>query len=190
MQNDGMRLQEGANINKSLLALGNCINLLHTNSIKGTTSHIPFRDSKLTRLLKDSLGGNCRTLMIANVSPCLKHIEETLSTLTYANRTKDLKTKLVKNIQMKQLGTAEYQAKVQGLQDEIKELKREVIKRDLCLIKEPVQQYFSQKEDKACMDSFRTKIFQHFQAEFRLMQEIGQLQVQEQTSQLEFEQSK
>lgn len=98
MHNNGVRLQEGAMINKSLLALGQCINLLHNNSIKGTNSHIPYRDSKLTRLLKDSLGGSCSTLMIANASPCLKHIEETLNTLNYANRTKELKTKNVKNM--------------------------------------------------------------------------------------------
>jgi len=62
---------EGANINKSLLALGNCINILAENSKKGMNSsgaHIPYRDSKLTRILKDSLGGNAKTLMIACVS--------------------------------------------------------------------------------------------------------------------------
>ena len=64
---------EGANINKSLLALGNCINILADNSKKGINgsnalTHIPYRDSKLTRILKDSLGGNAKTLMIACVS--------------------------------------------------------------------------------------------------------------------------
>ena len=59
------RLNEGANINRSLLALANCINALASD--RG--GHVPYRDSKLTRLLKDSLGGNCRTMMIANVSP-------------------------------------------------------------------------------------------------------------------------
>jgi len=88
---------EGANINKSLLALGNCINMLYENSSKGQQNHVPFRDSKLTRLLKDSLGGNCRTVMIANISPCSSHFEDTQNTLKYANRTKDLKTKVTKN---------------------------------------------------------------------------------------------
>lgn len=68
-QNRGIRLVEGAMINKSLLSLGNCINALVENMEKGTENHIPYRDSKLTRLLKDSLGGNSRTVMIANVSP-------------------------------------------------------------------------------------------------------------------------
>jgi len=58
-------MQEGANINKSLLALGNCINML---SEKHQGSHVPYRDSKLTRLLKDSLGGNTITIMLACVS--------------------------------------------------------------------------------------------------------------------------
>jgi kinesin family protein 18/19 len=61
------RLVEGQNINRSLLALGNCINAL-ADKIK-KVAHVPYRDSKLTRLLKDSLGGNCLTTMIANVSP-------------------------------------------------------------------------------------------------------------------------
>ena len=65
--NKGQRLTEGANINRSLLALGNCINALADKTKKA--SHVPYRDSKLTRLLKDSLGGNCLTTMITNVSP-------------------------------------------------------------------------------------------------------------------------
>ena len=88
-----MRMKEGAMINKSLLALSNCINMLYENSKNQQTNHIPFRDSKLTRLLKDSLGGNSRTIMIANISPCGCHFENTLNTLKYASRTKDLKTK-------------------------------------------------------------------------------------------------
>lgn len=55
-------------------------------------AHIPYRDSKLTRLLKDSLGGNCRTVMIANVSPSSKSYDDTLNTLKYANRAKEIKS--------------------------------------------------------------------------------------------------
>ena len=83
---------EGANINKSLLALGNCINMLHENNSKGQANYIPFRDSKLTRLLKDSLGGNCRTVMIANIAPSSMNYEDTHNTLKYANRAKNIKT--------------------------------------------------------------------------------------------------
>ena len=77
--NKGMRLTEGANINRSLLALGNCINALADRAKKA--SHVPYRDSKLTRLLKDSLGGNCLTTMIANVSPSFDQFDETLNSL-------------------------------------------------------------------------------------------------------------
>lgn len=66
-ENRGIRLREGAKINQSLLALANCINALGDNKKKGF--FVPYRDSKLTRMLKDSLGGNCKTVMIANVSP-------------------------------------------------------------------------------------------------------------------------
>lgn len=66
-ENRGIRLREGAKINRSLLALANCINALGDKAKKGF--FVPYRDSKLTRLLKDSLGGNCKTVMIANISP-------------------------------------------------------------------------------------------------------------------------
>lgn len=91
-KNQGERLVEGANINKSLLALGNCINAL--GEARAKPGHIPYRNSKLTRLLKDSLGGNCRTVMIANVSPSAAHYEDTLNTLKYANRAKEIKMRV------------------------------------------------------------------------------------------------
>ncbi|MEQ2167536.1 Kinesin-like protein kif18a, partial [Goodea atripinnis] len=89
----GARLREGANINRSLLALGNVINALADP--KSKKAHIPYRDSKLTRLLKDSLGGNCRTVMIANVSPSSKSYDDTQNTLKYANRAKEIKSSLI-----------------------------------------------------------------------------------------------
>ncbi|XP_020488182.2 kinesin-like protein KIF18A [Labrus bergylta] len=92
----GARLREGANINRSLLALGNVINALADPKSKKT--HIPYRDSKLTRLLKDSLGGNCRTVMIANVSPSSKSYDDTCNTLKYANRAKEIKSSLKSNV--------------------------------------------------------------------------------------------
>uniref|UniRef100_A0AAY4BVE3 Kinesin-like protein n=1 Tax=Denticeps clupeoides TaxID=299321 RepID=A0AAY4BVE3_9TELE len=87
---NGPRFREGANINRSLLALGNVINTLADP--KSKKAHVPYRDSKLTRLLKDSLGGNCRTVMIANISPSSGSYEDTLNTLKYANRAKEIKT--------------------------------------------------------------------------------------------------
>lgn len=93
-RNRGERLFEGANINKSLLALGNCINALCDPR---RHNHVPYRDSKLTRLLKFSLGGNCKTVMIVCVSPSSRHYDETLNTLKYADRAKKIKTKVIRN---------------------------------------------------------------------------------------------
>ena len=97
-KNKGMRLIEGANINKSLLTLGNCINALCESNIKGTKPHVPYRDSKLTRLLKDSLGGNSRTVMIANISPFIYNFDDTYNTLNYADRAKHIKTRVKANV--------------------------------------------------------------------------------------------
>ncbi|XP_072475380.1 kinesin-like protein KIF18A [Notamacropus eugenii] len=92
----GSRFREGANINQSLLALGNVINALADGKKKN--QHIPYRNSKLTRLLKDSLGGNCQTIMIAAVSPSSVFYEDTYNTLKYANRAKDIKSSLKSNV--------------------------------------------------------------------------------------------
>ena len=94
-KNKGDRLIEGANINRSLLALGNCINALCDPKKRG---HVPYRDSKLTRLLKQSLGGNCKTVMIVCVSPASTHYDETYNTLQYADRAKEIKTKAIRNV--------------------------------------------------------------------------------------------
>lgn len=94
-QNRGDRLLEGANINKSLLALGSCINALCDPRKK---NHVPYRNSKLTRLLKFSLGGNCKTVMIVCVSPSSAHFDETQNTLRYANRAKNIQTKITRNV--------------------------------------------------------------------------------------------
>lgn len=94
-KNRGERLLEGANINKSLLALGSCINALCDPRKK---NHVPYRNSKLTRLLKFSLGGNCKTVMIVCVSPSSAHFDETQNTLRYANRAKNIQTKVTRNV--------------------------------------------------------------------------------------------
>ena len=81
-----MRLKEATRINLSLSALGNVISAL----VDGRSTHIPYRDSKLTFLLQDSLGGNTKTVMIAAVSPAAYNYDETLSTLRYASRAKSI----------------------------------------------------------------------------------------------------
>lgn len=92
-KNMGERMVEGANINKSLLALGSCINALCESG--GRKTHVPYRNSKLTRLLKFSLGGNCKTVMIVCVAPASNHFDDTHNTLVYAERAKKIKTKVV-----------------------------------------------------------------------------------------------
>lgn len=88
--------REGGNINKSLLALGNCINALADP--KQCNKHIPYRNSKLTRLLRDSLGGKCRTAMIATVCQQPNHYDDTQNTLIYASRAKCIKLKPGRNV--------------------------------------------------------------------------------------------
>jgi len=84
----GATLKEGININKSLLVLGNVI-----SALSDKTAFVPYRDSKLTRILQDSLGGNSRTSMIACVSPAESNFDETLNTLNYASRARKIQNK-------------------------------------------------------------------------------------------------
>lgn len=94
----GDRIKEGISINGGLLALGNVISALGDPSRartlgQGANIHIPYRDSKLTRLLQDSLGGNAHTLMIACVSPAEWNLSETVNTLKYANRARNIRNR-------------------------------------------------------------------------------------------------
>lgn len=84
----GRRLEESKKINQSLSALGNVIAAL-TDVRKRT--HIPYRDSKITRILEDSLGGNCKTTMFAMITPAFESYQESLSTLKFANRAKHIR---------------------------------------------------------------------------------------------------
>ncbi|EGX48516.1 hypothetical protein AOL_s00080g145 [Orbilia oligospora ATCC 24927] len=120
-KNRGDRLLEGANINRSLLALGNCINALCDPAKK---NHIPYRDSKLTRLLKFSLGGNCKTVMIVCVSPSSQHYDETHNTLKYADRAKKIKTKVSRNMINVNRHVSQYVKAIYDLQQEVADLKQ------------------------------------------------------------------
>ncbi|XP_059215784.1 kinesin-like protein KIF18A [Centropristis striata] len=120
----GARLREGANINRSLLALGNVINALADPKSKKT--HIPYRDSKLTRLLKDSLGGNCRTVMIANVGPSSKSYDDTHNTLKYANRAKEIKSSLKSNVVSLDSHIGQYAVICEKQRQEILQLKKKL----------------------------------------------------------------
>lgn len=108
---------EGANINKSLLALGNCINILSDKAKAG--SFVPYRDSKLTRLLKDSLGGNTKTIMISCISPASIAYEETINTLKYASRARNIKRKPVRNVKEVEMHVSRYKEIIDSLRGEI-----------------------------------------------------------------------
>ncbi|POM64104.1 Kinesin-like protein [Phytophthora palmivora] len=107
----GDRLQEANKINLSLSALGNVISAL----VDGKSKHIPYRDSKLTRLLQDSLGGNTKTVMIANCGPADYNYEETLTTLRYASRAKNIKNKPKINEDPKDAMIREFQEEIEAL---------------------------------------------------------------------------
>lgn len=120
----GERLREGANINRSLLALINVLNALA--DAKGRKSHVPYRDSKLTRLLKDSIGGNCRTVMIAAISPSSLTYEDTYNTLKYADRAKEIKLSLKSNVISLDCHISQYATVCQQLQAEVAALREKL----------------------------------------------------------------
>uniref|UniRef100_A0A914W0Q8 Kinesin motor domain-containing protein n=2 Tax=Plectus sambesii TaxID=2011161 RepID=A0A914W0Q8_9BILA len=107
----GDRFKEATKINLSLSALGNVISAL----VDGKSKHIPYRDSKLTRLLQDSLGGNTKTIMVACISPADNNYDESLSTLRYANRAKNIKNKPKINEDPKDALLREFQDEINRL---------------------------------------------------------------------------
>ena len=115
---EGARLKEAQKINLSLSALGNVISAL----VDGKSKHIPYRDSKLTRLLQDSLGGNTKTAMVAAVSPADYNYDETLSTLRYANRAKQIKNKPKINEDPKDALLRQYEEEIQQLREMLQQM--------------------------------------------------------------------
>ncbi|KAH7688790.1 Plus-end-directed kinesin ATPase protein [Dioscorea alata] len=117
---DGLRLKEGIHINRGLLALGNVISALGDEKKRKEGGHVPYRDSKLTRLLQDSLGGNSKTVMIACISPADSNAEETLNTLKYANRARNIQNKAVIN-------RDPMAAQMQKMRNQLEQLQAEVL---------------------------------------------------------------
>uniref|UniRef100_A0A915AVU8 Kinesin motor domain-containing protein n=1 Tax=Parascaris univalens TaxID=6257 RepID=A0A915AVU8_PARUN len=118
----GERAKEGISINCGLLALGNVISAL--GGASGKVTHVPYRDSKLTRLLQDSLGGNSRTLIIACVSPSDCDFVETLNTLKYANRAKNIKNKVVANQDKSSKMISDLRTRIAQLEAELADYKQ------------------------------------------------------------------
>ncbi|XP_036375765.1 kinesin-like protein KIF21A isoform X2 [Megalops cyprinoides] len=117
----GDRAKEGISINCGLLALGNVISALGDRSKKAT--HVPYRDSKLTRLLQDSLGGNSQTVMIACISPSDRDFMETLNTLKYANRARNIKNRVMVNQDKASQQISALRTEIARLQMELMEYK-------------------------------------------------------------------
>ncbi|KAK7860341.1 kinesin-like protein kin-7i [Quercus suber] len=112
----GTRLKEGSHINRSLLTLGTVIRKLS----KGRNGHVPYRDSKLTRILQNSLGGNARTAIICTMSPARSHVEQSRNTLLFASCAKEVTTNAQVNVMMSD------KAMVKQLQRELARLENEL----------------------------------------------------------------
>ncbi|XP_030257110.1 kinesin-like protein KIF19 isoform X1 [Sparus aurata] len=181
-QNRGQRLKEGAHINRSLLALGNCINAL---SDKNGTKYVNYRDSKLTRLLKDSLGGNSRTVMIAHISPASVAFEESRNTLTYADRAKSIRTRVKKNLINVSYHIAQYTNIISDLRSEIQRLKKKIAdqasrqlnsdRADIRHVQAEVQAH-SSHQSRAEMDQLREQLLDAFRQQMEIRRSLMELE--------------
>ncbi|XP_022132776.1 kinesin-like protein KIN-8B isoform X2 [Momordica charantia] len=145
--NSGQKLRDGANINRSLLALANCINALGKQQKKGL-AYVPYRNSKLTRILKDGLSGNSQTVMIATISPADIQYHHTVNTLKYADRAKEIKTHVQKNIGAVDPHVSDYQRMIDSLQTEVSQLKKELAEKEFQLSSKPAEK--ASKPAEAC----------------------------------------
>uniref|UniRef100_A0A672HA54 Kinesin-like protein n=1 Tax=Salarias fasciatus TaxID=181472 RepID=A0A672HA54_SALFA len=181
-QNRGQRLKEGAHINRSLLALGNCINAL---SDKNGNKYVNYRDSKLTRLLKDSLGGNSRTVMIAHISPASVAFEESRNTLTYADRAKSIRTRVKKNLINVSYHIAQYTNIISDLRCEIQRLKKKIAdqasrqtnsdRADIRNVQAEVQAHSSQ-QSRVEMDQLREQLLDAFRQQMEIRKSLMELE--------------
>ncbi|KAM6155814.1 kinesin-like protein KIF19 [Rhynchocyon petersi] len=180
-QNRGKRMKEGAHINRSLLALGNCINAL---SEKGGSraQYVNFRDSKLTRLLKDALGGNSRTVMIAHISPASTHFEESRTTLLYAYRAKNIKTRVKRNLLSVSYHIAQYTDVISHLRGEIEHLKSKIEKQEKEKRREPdtrdtqVPVPDTEEESHLQMNKIRTQLIGAFKEQMEMRRSLVELE--------------
>ncbi|XP_053155302.1 kinesin-like protein KIF19 isoform X1 [Hemicordylus capensis] len=178
-QNRGQRMKEGAHINRSLLALGNCINAL---SDRAGVKYVNYRDSKLTRLLKDSLGGNSRTVMIAHISPASNAFEESRSTLTYAERAKSIRTTVKRNLLNVSYHIAQYTSIIADLRSEIQRLQRKIeqqeprpMRPDIRSIQAEVQLHGNSFERQE-MDQLREQLISTFREQMDVRRHLMELE--------------
>ncbi|XP_068161700.1 kinesin-like protein KIF19 [Antennarius striatus] len=178
-QNRGQRLKEGAHINLSLLALGNCINAL---SDKHGAKYVNFRDSKLTRLLKDSLCGNSRTVMIAHISPASTAFEESRNTLTYAERAKNIRTRVRKNMVNVTHHIAQYTNIISDLRCENARLKKKIAdqaghadRADIRHVQAEVQAHSTQQTREE-MDQLKKQLMDAFRQQMEIRKNLVELE--------------
>ncbi|KAH9699118.1 kinesin-like protein KIN-7N [Citrus sinensis] len=168
---DGVRLKEGKHINKSLMALGNVINKL-SDGVK-QRGHIPYRDSKLTRILQPALGGNAKTSIICTIAPEEDHIEETKGTLQFASRAKRITNCVQVNeiltdaalLKRQKLEIEELRRKLQGshagvLEQEILKLRNDMLKREKLQL-ELEEERRSRKERDQCVREQQMRLQNH-----------------------------
>nr|XP_044603389.1 LOW QUALITY PROTEIN: kinesin-like protein KIF19 [Equus asinus] len=182
-QNQGKRMKEGAHINRSLLALGNCINAL---SEKGSsrTQYVNFRDSKLTRLLKDALGGNSRTVMIAHISPASTSFEESRTTLLYAYRAKNIKTRVKRNLLNVSLRIAQYTDVISDLRREIERLKSKLETRETDKRSDPggrdaqvtIPRHDTEEDGRMQMNKIRAHLIGAFKEQLEMRRSLVELE--------------
>lgn len=165
-------------INKSLLTLANCINSLLT---KNKQAFIPWRDSKLTRMLKDSLGGNSKVIMISNVSPSILSLDETIYTVQFSNRVKNIKVTAKKNVVIPDLKIDKYEKAIENLKQEIEEVKREIASKAEITV--PITSGDEKTEDD--MNKYLSELTKHFEEEIKVVTEI--IKVEQEISNLKID---
>ncbi|CAN8254831.1 unnamed protein product [Cochlearia groenlandica] len=171
--NGGQKLRDGANINKSLLALANCINALGKQHKKGL-AYVPYRNSKLTRILKDGLSGNSQTVMVATISPADSQYHHTVNTLKYADRAKEIKTHIQKNIGTIDTHMSDYQRMIDNLQSEVSQLKKQLAEKESQLSIKPFER--GVERELSWLDGLSHQISENVQERINLQKALFELE--------------
>ncbi|KAK4784566.1 hypothetical protein SAY86_018934 [Trapa natans] len=176
----GTRLKEGCHINRSLLTLGTVIRKLS----KGRTGHIPFRDSKLTRILQSSLGGNAKTSIICTMSPARSHVEQSRNTLLFASCAKEVTTNAQVNVVMSDKALLKHlQRELARLENELRSPGLSTVKSDSdALLREKDLHIQELKNDIAELIQQRNQLQSEVEELRRLMEDGGYSTVQEYSS--------
>ena len=177
LNKNAVRQQEGAKINQSLLNLGICINALASKS-----KFIPWRNSKLTHILKDCIGGNSRIVMISTISPSLFCVDETFNTLNYSNRAKNITTVIKKNVINvidRDSQVSKYREIISNLTDELEAKRNQlavITNNKYLLPKKDINNNISDSGPNLKVDKLTKEITSHFNEEIRVKNDILEMQ--------------